>query len=161
MNSGANAPNWTTVAAATAVAGTKAFMAYGNADSSALNNSADTEIIFNAERHDTESVYNTSNGRYTPGVVGLYNVFTNIVVNNIDGASDQFFIAFRVNGSGSIQYGSSFAYGDGSTKRFFVSSAAIKLTSTSDYISIFVWQNAGTSIKLQDSSYSFFGYRLT
>ena len=160
MNSGANAPNWTTVAAASAVAGTKEFFSYRNNNSSALNSGGYTELVFDEEKFDTENKYNVSTGRYTPGVAGLYYVFSNITVNDINGGTDDLYSHFRVNGSNAYMYGQTRQSGNGAGFNQFVASAIILLTSSSDYISAWVYHDAGGGRVLQGGDVSFFGYRL-
>ena len=161
VNSGATAPNWTTVAAASAVAGTKAFYAYHNANGAAMGSGANSELVFNAEMHDTESVYNVSNGRYTPGVAGLYYVFSNITVNDINGATDDLYLKFFVNGNANgHQYGGNRTSGGGQQFNAFCSSAIIPI-GASDYISAYVYQDAGGNRVPQGEYSSFIGYRLT
>jgi hypothetical protein len=155
---GAN-PSWGSVSA---VAGTKNFYAYYNQNSSQLTSSANTELVFNAEMHDTESVYNVSNGRYTPGVVGTYFVSSTVTCNDINGAGDEFYLKFFINGVATgHQYGGSRTNGAGETFNQFVASAVIPLTSASDYISAYVYQNAGGSRFAQGEMSNFIGFRLT
>ena len=58
------------------------FKAYLSSDQAQTQNSV-TQIVYNTEIYDSDSAYNTSNGRFTPAVVGKY--FVNASVG-IDGA---------------------------------------------------------------------------
>ena len=155
---GAN-PSWGTVGS---VAGTKNFYAYYDQNSSQLTTGANTELAFTAEKHDTESVYNTSNGRYTPGVVGTYYVSSTVTCNDINGAGDDFYLKFFINGNSSgHQYGASRTAGAGEPFNQFTASAIIPLTSASDYISAWVYQDAGGNRFAQNDMSNFIGFRLT
>jgi hypothetical protein len=155
---GAN-PSWGTIST---VAGTKNFFAYRSATSSQLNNSAETEIVFEVERHDDENVYNTSTGRYAPGVAGTYFVSSQITVNDINGTTDDMYFRFFVNGNtGGAVYGQTRQSGNGASFGAFTTTAVIKLTNNSDYISAFTFHDAGGNRFIQGNQAHFSGFRLT
>ena len=56
---------------------TPAFEAHLSSDAS-FNTNTSTKITFDTEIYDTDSTYNVSNGRFTPGVAGKYFVYTTI-----------------------------------------------------------------------------------
>lgn len=157
MNSGATAPEWFTPTSA-AVAGTKSFQVYQNTDLAIAANTQ-TEVVYNTEIHDDDSLYATGSGRYTPAVVGTYFVTASVCVNDIGGGADDCYIKFRVNGSSSPEYGHIRDAGGGQ-KNSFHTSAVIKLTSTSDYISVWCYQDAGNNRVFQGDHNNFNGYRL-
>ena len=49
-----------------------AFEAYLSSTTSNISNDTDTKIIFNSEVFDSDSKFDTSNGRFTPTVAGKY-----------------------------------------------------------------------------------------
>ena len=154
---GAN-PSWGDISV---VAGTKNFYAYRSATSSQLNNSAETEIVFEVERHDDENVYNTSTGRYAPGVAGTYFVSSQITVNDINASSDDMYFRFFINGNtGGAVYGQTRQSGDGALFNAFTTTAVIKLTNNSDYISAFTFHDAGGNRFIQGNQSHFSGFRL-
>ena len=158
MNTAANAPEW----GAAGVGGTKGFYAYRDANSSDLNNSANNEIVFTHEKHDDDSLYDTSNGRYTPGVVGTYFVTSSITLNSINGTGDDAYLKFFVSGSSAgHQYGSTHYSGGGASYSPLHASAVIKITSASDYISVWIYHDAGNSRQVQGGQANFSGFRLT
>jgi len=158
QGTGAN-PVWATNSA---VAGSKAFAAFqSGSDMSALNSSANTELVFDGEKHDDDGLYNTSNGRYTPGVAGIYFVSSDITVNDINGAGDDFYLKFLINGDQSaVAYSQTRHGGDGANFTDFHATAVIKLTNNSDYISTWVYQDAGGSRTPKQNLCWFYGFRL-
>jgi len=51
------------------------FQAYLNTSQTGLSDGVDTKIIFDSETFDADSVYDTSNGRFTPNQAGKYFVY--------------------------------------------------------------------------------------
>ena len=70
-----------------AVGGTNTphFEAY-RSGSQAISNGVWTTILFNTEARDASSIYDTSNGRFTPTTAGKYFCYANVIGGN-DGAS--------------------------------------------------------------------------
>jgi hypothetical protein len=156
QGTGAN-PVWATNSA---VAGTKAFHATTNT-TFGLANTTNTEVVFNEEMHDDDGVYNVSNGRYTPGVVGKYFVSADLTINDINGATDDAYLKFFINGNSSgYQYGNSIFSGGGASFTDLHASAVIKITSASDYISTFVYQDGGNNRVAQTYLSGFSGFRI-
>ena len=58
-------------------ANTPSFFAYAGANFN-ISEASDVKMTFNTELYDEGGVYNTSNGRFTPGVVGKYYIFSSI-----------------------------------------------------------------------------------
>jgi len=70
---------------------TPAFEAHLSSNAS-FNTNTSTKITFDTEIYDTDSTYNVSNGRFTPGVAGKYFVYTTITAtagatNNVTNAA--------------------------------------------------------------------------
>ena len=114
-----------------------------------------TEVIFNVERFDTGSFYNTSNGRFTPTTAGKYFVYSQITLENatINAYAE---IQIRKNGStlmvgrtgGNTNYFSNYTYG------------IIELNGTTDYISCFFYHEDSVTRNIfaqTDGIASFFG----
>ena len=111
--------------------------------------------------HDDDGVYNASNGRYTPGVVGKYFVTSDLTINDINGAGDDAYLKFFVNGnSGGYQYGNTRYSGGGAGFNSLHASAVIKITSASDYISAYVYQDGGNGRVAQTHLSGFSGFRI-
>jgi hypothetical protein len=147
----------------TANAGTKSFGAYrSDNNASDLTNGDNSELVFNAEKHDDDGLYNVSNGRYTPGVAGIYYVSAHVTVNDINGTGDDLYLKFCISGDVSTVANSQTRYaGGGSNFTDVHASASIKLTNNSDYISVFIYQDAGGSRKPQANLSWFYGFRLS
>ena len=66
----------------------------------AISNGSWVTVVFNAEQRDASSIYDTSNGRFTPTTAGKYFVYANIIGGN-DGASTLNYVLgkFYKNGS--------------------------------------------------------------
>ena len=56
---------------------TPSFFAYAGANFN-ISEATDVKMTFNTELYDEGGVYNTSNGRFTPAVVGKYYIFSSI-----------------------------------------------------------------------------------
>ena len=143
-------------------AGTLSFSAYRNTDQTNLSNGSNTEIVFNAETLDDNSVYDTSTGRYTPGVVGTYYVEAMFTINDINSTSDDVYPKIFVNGSSSSPQLGQTRDGGASSVAFtaYHTSAVVKTTSTSDYMSVFVYHDAGGDRSIQSLLAWYSGFRL-
>ena len=80
-------------------ANTPHFEAY-RSGAQAISNGTWTTILFNAEARDASSLYDTSNGRFTPTTAGKYFCYANVIGGN-DGASSLNYVLakFFKNGS--------------------------------------------------------------
>ena len=159
VNSGGNALEFGDISAQ---AGSKAFAAFqSGSDMSALNNSANTELVFDGEKHDDDGLYNTSNGRYTPGVAGIYFVSSHVTVNDINGTGDDLYLKFLINGDQSaVAYSQTRHAGSGAPFTDFHATAVIKLTNNTDYISTWIYQDAGGARNPKQNLCWFYGFRL-
>ena len=80
-------------------ANTPHFEAY-RSGTQAISNGTWTTILFNAEARDTSSVYDTSNGRFTPTTAGKYFCYANVIGGNDGSSSLNYVLAkFFKNGS--------------------------------------------------------------
>tara|TARA_Y100000401_G_scaffold115865_1_gene120368 strand:+ start:552 stop:1100 length:549 start_codon:yes stop_codon:yes gene_type:complete len=144
-------------------AGSLAFYAYRNSDSADTTSGNNTELIFEQESLDDSNVYDTSTGRYTPGIVGTYYVFTHFTINDINSTSDDCYPKFFVNGTALSPHAHGQVRHAGASSVPFTdlhTSAVIKTTNTSDYISVFLYQDAGSSRKIKNGLAWYGGYRL-
>ena len=130
-----------------------------------ISSGADTEIVYTVITKESPSgKFSTSTGRFTPGVTGFYYVSATARLN-IGNAGGEFGnLQIRVNGSASTS-GSA----QGATFRKFQSDdeqsslsvdCIVELTSTSDYISAYIYHNQGGSQTLQPNHTNFTAYRL-
>lgn len=143
-----------------AVAGSKAFYSYFTSNFG-VGASSNVEIVWSHETNDDDGVFNTSNGRYTPGVAGTYFVASGLTINDINGTGDDLYLKFFVNGNSSgHQSGNTRYSGSGAPFNDIYASAVIKLTSSTDYISAFVYQDGGSNRYAQADLSYFTGFRL-
>lgn len=84
------------------------FKAYLSSNQAQTQNSV-TQIVYNAELYDSDSTYDTSNGRFTPAVVGKY--FVNASVG-IDGADANGRLRIYIYKNGSNYAFASYGIGD-------------------------------------------------
>ena len=116
------------------------------------------ELVFNAENYDVGSKYDTSTGRYTPGVAGTYFVSYGITLD--PGASfaetDLTYMKIRLNGAGT-EYGQIGLGGNGNGNLGFSSNTILTLDDD-DYISLWCYiANAnGGDLVSQQSGWSVF-----
>ena len=117
------------------------FLAYPSADAT-IATSTTTTIVCNTEVFDIGGGYNTSNGRFTPNVAGIYWVkaqalwsTTNQSTNN---AYYQVFV--QKNGNGELRGIIHINKQDWHTN---ACSGLIELNGSSDYIDMVVWHNRG------------------
>jgi len=136
---------------------TPSFRAFLNANQTIANNT-DTIITFNSETFDTDSAFNTANGRFTvpAGKAGKYFFFAQCRWNT--GTDfDNYNINIKKNGSRQ-HYG---GIGRNEAEDSFSISSILDLA-VSDYIEIGVYHALGSSLDISgtsDFSY-FFGYKL-
>jgi len=142
-------------------AGTLSFQSYRSGDLS-VSATTQTELVFNAEIFDGSSKYNTSNGRYTPGVAGTYFVTCNVsfAPGSNWGVGANGYLKIRKNGNGSNgEFGQISFQGSGDADDVgFSTSACIELGS-SDYISMWWYHTAIAGNMLSVQSW-FSGFRL-
>jgi len=139
------------------VANTPSFRAFLNANQTIANNT-DTIITFNSETFDTDSAFNTANGRFTvpAGKAGKYFFFAQCQWNT---GTDFEPYNINIKKNGSRQHYGSVDRNEASNT-FFISS--ILDLAVSDYIEIAVYHVLGSSLDVvgsTDVSY-FFGYKL-
>jgi hypothetical protein len=135
---------------------TPTFRAYANSNLSLANN-ADTTLVFDTENFDPQSTFNTSTGRFTPGVSGKYFLYANIRLGttNDQGIFDIYIkknsstqAAARVRGSG--------------TGNIAVQISDLVESDTDDYFYIQIYQATGGSINATSGSNVtyFTGYKI-
>ena len=149
---------WAT--APTSVAGTLSFQAYRSSNLT-LAATTTTEIVFNAEKHDGSSKYDTSTGRYTPGVAGTYFVTANVSYDpgaSVSTAQNAYLKIRKNNDGGNGEYGQMSFSGSGGQQNIGFSTSAIIELGSSDYISC-NWYGTIAGVALSVQSW-FSGYRL-
>jgi hypothetical protein len=133
----------------------------------AVANTTATKIIFNDEDYDTDSAYDTSNGRFTvpTGKAGKY-VFTCSVQAPDMTDGKYMWVRWYVNGSNTKTIGGTVRY-QGWTSNFASSSANLNMSavcqidlSAGDYVELYMYHNRGSSFNLDIETQNFAGYKL-
>jgi len=144
-------------------AGTLACSARRSSDLS-LAGTTQVEVVFNQAAIDPDSKYNTSNGRYTPGVAGDY--FVSYATTISHAAADLahtelVYFKIRLNGTGAEfgQVGPSGA--DHNGNYFHAGSAIIQVGDSDDYISLWHYNANGNGSTLLAQQATMNIFRLT
>ena len=137
---------------------TPAFSAYLGTLNSIANNTT-TVVTGFSERFDSNSKFDTSTGRFTPGETGRYIFYLTTRINQ---ASSRFQVLLGKNGSncsdadGNIEMEN---YGHGSNTYIGVNGFAItECDDVNDYFTMRVWQNSGSSQTFYTNN--FMGFKL-
>ena len=145
-------------------ANTPAFIAkYSSNDTSGFANGTYVKLKFDSEVYDSGSVYDTSNYRFTPGVVGKYHLYSRIIFQAGGTSPSQARIAIYKNGS-ILQYcrwTTATTAGDWSVQISHVDNS----TSASDYYETYAYQSnatSSTSFTIGDGGLTnlFYGYKI-
>ena len=137
---------------------TPAFSAYVGTLNNIANNTT-TVVTGFSERFDSNSKFDTSTGRFTPGETGRYIFYLTTRINQ---ASSRFQVLLGKNGSncpdadGNIEMEN---YGHGSNTYIGVNGFAIThCDDVNDYFTMRVWQNSGSSQTFYTNN--FMGFKL-
>ena len=134
---------------------TPAFSAYLTGSSS-IANTTYTEVLFNGEYFDTANLYSTSTGRFTPSTSGKYFFFSNII---IDSVGDQKFLLVELRKNGTaFSYSQTFMSGASGNMSSEVC-GSIEMNGSTDYVSIFIYHNKGSSTNIFTPS-DFGGFKI-
>ena len=135
---------------------TPAFLA---AVSSALSiaDSTVTTVVFNSEKYDSASGYDTSNGRWTPGVAGKYQLSTSL--RSYSFTCNNFRAEFQVNGVTLAG-----AYSKVNTSGDSINVSVIATLDADDYVTVAMYQDSGGTVSTDYSGSTlqtfFQGFRL-
>jgi hypothetical protein len=134
---------------------TPAFMANLGSGQSIANDTT-TKVNMDTEIYDTDSKYDTSNYRFTPGVAGKYLVFAQIMYTAYAADGTAAGLLVKKNGSTVQESYERSAYG--SNFDFYIHIATSVILDDDDYIEIFTRQGSGgAKTAYQGSLYSFWG----
>ncbi len=112
---------------------TPSFEAFLSSDTSTLSNDTDTKITFDTETYDSNGTYNTSNGRFTPGVAGKYFIYGKFEFEDTNvGSTDEHMVKIFKNGSQASVY---FNYPN--TNRSIITYHKVFDMNTTDYIEVY------------------------
>jgi len=119
---------------------TPAFHATRETSGQSIANSTATEIVFNVEKFDIGSCYNTANGRFTPTTAGKYFVYSQI--SYVDMSIDTY-RELHINKNGANVF--KFRDRNSATYGSYSASGLIELNGTTDYVSTFAYHEKGSS----------------
>jgi hypothetical protein len=140
-------------------AGTLSFQARINGNLS-VSATTQTELVYNAENTDSDSKYNVSNGRYTPGVAGTYffSASATFAPGSNVGVGASGYLKIRVNGTGT-EFGQTSNQGSGDSNDEAWNANAIVTLDDDDYVSVWWYHTATAGNLLSDQSW-FSGFRI-
>ena len=131
----------------------------GQGSSIDIPNATVTKVILTNEMIDTDSAYDTSNGRFTPQVAGKYFVYSAITYEKT-GDFDNIQLRIRKNNSSSIAE----ALDRNEYYTTINACGTVDMNGSTDYLEIYTRQDAGGNSQLitnQDGSRNYFGaYRI-
>ena len=145
-------------------ANTPAFEAYASAYQSGVSDSVWTKININTEVYDTDSMYDTSNYRFTPTVAGKYYVY--VIAGCVSDTT------YKLNSANVAIYknGSAYRYtnitvngADRLNEATTIASATIDMNGSSDYLEPYARVNVTTgtgSIDARQANGGFGAYKL-
>lgn len=127
----------------------------------AVSATTQTELVYNAEVTDPSSKYDTSTGRYTPGVAGTYfvNAGVSFAPDSNIGVGASGYLKIRKSGSGTVEYGQISNQGSGDSNDEAWNTAAVIELGSSDYISVWWYHTANAGNMLSVQSW-FSGFRI-
>ena len=127
-----------------------------------ISNGTMTKVEFPTEIADSGSVFdNSTNYRFTPGVVGKYMIGANVTVQDVgDGKKVQ--LAIYENGSNMNSGQAAFMNTSGVNDNLTVGGTwVLNVSSASDYYEIYIYHNKGTSQQLRGDFFNnFYGYKI-
>jgi len=128
---------------AAGLSNTSAFMARLSSNQSVSSGSF-TKIVFNAEDFDTDSNFDTSNGRFTPTTAGKYWCYTSLAVDAVN-SGNNIYSAIYFNGSHANGHSAlGFCASNGGTTTSSIG-ATFTFNGSSDYIEVYGLHNYGSS----------------
>ena len=155
-----NIPSGVTIAnagTATGFGGTNdaLFYAYCNDGDAAFNNATDTTVVLNAELFDSDSKFNTSNYRFTPGVAGKYFLYGQVRMNTNQAAT---LFGTSINKNGVTIASARFSVENQGSGQV----TAIVDSNTTDYFTLEAYQNTGFNhnFNANSSTTYFTGFKL-
>ena len=140
---------------------TPSFMARIGSDQGSVGSGTLTKLNYDTEIFDSDGTYDTSNKRFTPGVVGKY--FCTYAFRTLDELDDGEYAQgyFYKNGSAiSPDMGFMRSYSPASNQVVTVGNSMIIELDADDYVEIYMLHNEGTSISINDKSSHFSAYRI-
>ena len=127
-----------------------------------ISNGTMTKVEFPTEIADSGSVFdNSTNYRFTPGVVGKYMIGANVTVQDVgDGKKVQ--LAIYENGSNMNSGQAAFMNTSGVNDNLTVGGTwVLDVDNTSNYYEIYIYHNKGTSQQLRGDFFNnFYGYKI-
>ena len=143
--------------AAAGLANTPSFYSYSTGALSIANSTNTNLSHLTSEGFDSNGTYDTSNQRWTPGLVGKYYVY---ITTKVDDVTTRFQVILYKNGSlipeAEGQIASENMGGGSGAYPNAVGAALVNVTSITDYYQAYAWQNSGGSKNFYNSRFMAF-----
>ena len=107
----------------------------------AISNTTFTKIAFDTSVTDSDSLYDTSNYRYTPDVAGIYYINSFVQIQGWISTGSYGLLEIRKNGS---RYKSFVHVPNTSEYPTISGNALVDMNGTTDYIEIYIYQSSGS-----------------
>jgi len=139
---------------------TPAFSAY-KGTITGIADSTVTDIVCDSERFDTDGTYDTSTGRFTPGVIGRYGFYITTRINQA-ATSTRFQVLLGKNGSNATDaVGNIEGEQSGTGTNTYPMAGGFAITDcddVADYFTMRLWQNSGGATTFYTTN--FMGFRI-
>jgi hypothetical protein len=118
-----------------------------------VNNGASATMLFGTEEVDTNSAYDPATGRFTPNAAGYYSIDW-FIVTSANGANEML-ATLSKNGT-DIAWGTNVVNATAHWNGVGGSAGMIYLNGTTDYISVKLTNNSGSTATVYSGSLSYF-----
>jgi hypothetical protein len=142
---------------------TPRFLAYKNSGYQNYGDSSTTKIIFDAEEHDSDSAYDTSNYRFTvpSGKAGVYQFGSSIVVQDVGATSNVTLSGFKNGTGGTRLVGKTTRNFQASTSNVVAATTFVATLAAADYVEMYVTTPSTSGAGDAGLAYQYFyGYKL-
>ena len=152
LKQGANDPEWGQV-----TANSHFFIAKHDTQQS-ISQGTTTEIVYDTQIVDTDNVYDPSNGRYTPGAVGYYQIGATLRLSNGSHSDNNTEFYIRINNSSTELY-NNYAYASAYYRAVHVN-GLVQITNANDYISVCINQRSNNVPTYVGNQSRFYGFKV-
>jgi hypothetical protein len=152
LKQGANDPEWGQV-----TANSHFFIAKHDTQQS-ISQGTTTEIVYDTQIVDTDNVYDPSNGRYTPGAVGYYQIGATLRLSNGSHSDNNTEFYIRINNSSTELY-NNYAYASAYYRAVHVN-GLVQITNANDYVSVCINQRSNNVPTYVGNQSRFYGFKV-
>jgi hypothetical protein len=127
-----------------------AFRAYRSTNQS-INNVTVTKIIFDGEDFDTNSNYDTSNGRFTPTVAGYYQINAGFILNTTTNP-----VALNIKKNTTTVVDTCGGFQSAQLSAAATGSICLYMNGSTDYVEVYAYHASGSAKDIFGAQYSTF-----